>query len=72
VRVRAVAESGEANRAVTELLAKALGVPKRSVRLVSGATARIKQVAVDGNAAALADALRGLTLDSARPKREKD
>ena len=32
VRVRAIAEGGEANRAVTELLAKALGVPKRSVR----------------------------------------
>ncbi len=28
VRVRAIAEGGEANRAVTELLAKALGVPK--------------------------------------------
>ena len=27
VRVRAIAEGGEANRAVTELLAKALGVP---------------------------------------------
>ena len=28
VRVRAIADGGEANRAVTELLAKALGVPK--------------------------------------------
>jgi uncharacterized protein YggU (UPF0235/DUF167 family) len=28
MRVRAIAEGGEANRAVTELLAKALGVPK--------------------------------------------
>lgn len=42
LRVRAAAEGGEANRAVTELLAKRLGVPKRAVRLVSGATARIK------------------------------
>ena len=32
VRVRAIAEGGEANRAVTELLAKALGVPKARVR----------------------------------------
>ena len=31
VRVRAIAEGGEANRAVTDLLAKALGVPKRRV-----------------------------------------
>ena len=30
VRVRAIADGGEANRAVTELLAKALGVPKAS------------------------------------------
>ena len=31
VRVRAIAEGGEANRAVMELLAKALGVPKGEV-----------------------------------------
>ena len=40
MRVRAIAEGGEANRAVTELLAKALGVPKRSVRVLSGTTSR--------------------------------
>ena len=36
VRVRAIADGGEANRAVTELLAKALGVPKARVRILSG------------------------------------
>jgi len=61
MRVRAVAEGGEANRAVTELLARALGVPKSSVRLLSGATSRLKQVAVDGDAAKLGEALRVLT-----------
>jgi uncharacterized protein (TIGR00251 family) len=61
LRVRAVAEGGEANRAVTEYLARALGVPKSSVRLVSGATSRLKQVAVDGDAAKLGEALRVLT-----------
>jgi uncharacterized protein (TIGR00251 family) len=61
MRVRAVAEAGEANRAVTELLAKALGVPKAKVRLVSGATSRLKQIAVDGDPAKLGDALRELT-----------
>ena len=61
VRVRAIAEGGEANRAMMEVLANALGVPKRSVRLLAGANSRIKQVAVDGDATALADALRGLT-----------
>ena len=61
VRVRAIAEGGEANRAVTELLAKALGVPKRAVRLLSGATSRLKQVAVDGDPEQLGAALRKLT-----------
>ena len=61
VRVRAIADGGEANRAVTELLAKALGVPKARVRILSGATSRLKQVAVDGDPATLGDALRRLT-----------
>ena len=58
VRVRAVAESGEANRAVTELLAKTLGVPKARVRILSGVTSRLKQVAVDGDPRALGDTLQ--------------
>jgi uncharacterized protein YggU (UPF0235/DUF167 family) len=61
LRVRAVADGGEANRAVTELLARALGVPKANVRLLSGAASRLKQVAIDGDPAKLADALRALT-----------
>jgi|SRR5579871_4569460 len=61
LRVRAVAEGGEANRAVTEFLARALGLPKASVRLISGATSRLKQVAVDGDAEKLGEALRILT-----------
>ena len=61
VRVRAVAEGGEANRAVTELLAKALHVPKAKVRLLSGATSRLKQIAVDGDPKSLGEALRALT-----------
>ena len=62
VRVRAITEGGEANRAVTELLAKALHVSKARVRLLSGATSRIKQIAVDGDPAKLGEALRVLTL----------
>jgi uncharacterized protein (TIGR00251 family) len=62
VRVRAIAEGGEANRAVTELLAKALRVPKAKVRLLSGATSRMKQIAIDGDPAKLGEALRVLTL----------
>ena len=61
VRVRAIAGGGEANRAVTELVAKALGVPKARVRILSGTTSRLKQIAVDGDPAKLGDALRKLT-----------
>ncbi|HEY0329738.1 MAG TPA: DUF167 domain-containing protein [Rhodopseudomonas sp.] len=61
VRVRAIAEGGEANRAVTELLAKALGVPKRAVRVLSGTTSRLKQLAVDGDPKQLGETLRRLT-----------
>ena len=61
VRVRAIAEGGEANRAVTELLAKVLGVPRAKVRLLSGVTSRLKQIAVDGDPARLGEALRRVT-----------
>lgn len=61
VRVRAIADGGEANRAVMELLAKALGVPKASVRMMSGTTSRLKQIAVDGDPAKLGASLRRLT-----------
>jgi len=60
VRVRAIAEGGEANRAVTELLAKALRVPKSHVRVASGVTSRLKQVTVDGDPSRLGDALQAL------------
>lgn len=43
VRVRAVPDKGAANSAVTELLARELGLARRAVRLTSGATARLKQ-----------------------------
>lgn len=60
VRVRAVADGGEANRAVLVLLAKSLGVPKASVSLLSGTTSRLKQVAIAGDPARLTEALREL------------
>jgi uncharacterized protein len=61
VRVRAIADGGEANKAVTELLARALRVPKAGVKILSGATSRLKQVAVAGDPKSLGDALRALT-----------
>lgn len=42
VRVTAAPTDGEANAAVTRLLAKALSLPPRDVVLVSGASARLK------------------------------
>ncbi|MBI5322606.1 DUF167 domain-containing protein [Bradyrhizobium sp.] len=68
VRVRAIADGGAANKAVTELLAKALRVPKASVKILSGATSRLKQVAVDGDPKSLGEALRALTARSSEQK----
>ena len=68
VRVRATADGGAANKAVTELLAKALRVPKASVKILSGATSRLKQVAVDGDPKSLGEMLRALTAKSPEPK----
>jgi uncharacterized protein (TIGR00251 family) len=72
VRVRAIADGGEANRAVTELLAKALGVPKGRVKILSGATSRLKQVAVDGDPRQLGETLRQLTVPKAGGSNAKE
>jgi len=61
VRVRTIAEGGEANRAVIVVIAEALGVAKGKVRIVSGATSRLKQIAVDGDPVKLGERLRKLT-----------
>ena len=54
VRVTAVPDKGKANAAVIGLLAKALGVSKSALTLVSGDTARLKTIEVAGDPAALA------------------
>ena len=48
LRVAAAAADGAANAAVVALLARALGRPKSSVRIVRGDTARVKQIEVEG------------------------
>ena len=48
VRVTAPPVEGRANAALERLLAAALGVPARAVRIVSGARGRQKTVVVDG------------------------
>jgi uncharacterized protein YggU (UPF0235/DUF167 family) len=47
-RVGAPAVDGAANQALIRLLADELGVPKRDVRIVAGASSRTKLVVVDG------------------------
>lgn len=48
VRVAEPAVDGRATAATLQALASAFGVPRRSVRLVSGATSRTKIVEIEG------------------------
>lgn len=48
VRVSAAAADGAANAALAAFLAKTLGRPKSAVRIVSGETARLKMLEIDG------------------------
>lgn len=56
VRVTAAPTDGAANKAVIKLLAKALGVPRGAVSIVSGTTSRHKRLRIEGlEASAIAD-----------------
>lgn len=57
VSVTARAVDGQANAAVVERLAAALGCPRREIEIVSGATGRSKVVEIPDACAALASAL---------------
>ena len=59
---------GAGKSSVGKRVAKALGVPKARVKLLSGATSRLKQVAVDGDPKGLGETLRKLT--AAKPNQE--
>jgi len=48
VRLKSPPVEGAANDELVELLAKALGVPRRAVTITGGAHARTKRVNVDG------------------------
>jgi uncharacterized protein (TIGR00251 family) len=48
VRVMAPAVEGAANNALIRLLAEEVGVSRRDVRIVAGATSRQKLVVIDG------------------------
>jgi uncharacterized protein (TIGR00251 family) len=65
VSVTAAPADGAANQAVIKLLAKALGVPKGAVTLVSGATSRHKRLRIAGlEASAIAARWPGASLRS--------
>ncbi|HAY06229.1 MAG TPA: DUF167 family protein [Hyphomonas sp.] len=49
IRVRARPEDGAANAAVEAVVAKALGLPKSAVRVVTGAKTRIKGLEIEGS-----------------------
>lgn len=58
-RVSAPPVDGEANLALERLLAKALGLPRSAVSIIAGATARLKQVDIEGLDQGQAEALLG-------------
>jgi uncharacterized protein YggU (UPF0235/DUF167 family) len=58
-RVRALPAEGEANAALTVLLAKRLRVPKSAVTIAAGHSARVKQVRIAGDPDALAREIDG-------------
>ena len=60
VRVKAVPDRGKANDAVIALLARALAVPKSSVTLLSGETARLKTIGIEDDPDLLLQRLQGL------------
>jgi uncharacterized protein YggU (UPF0235/DUF167 family) len=62
VKVRAQPEKGKANEAAIELLAEALGLPKRSFAIIAGETDRLKTVRIAGDAAAIHQKLNDLIL----------
>ena len=60
-RVRAAPEKGKANTALERLMAKWTGIPKSRVSLASGATSRLKTIALAGDPDALIAILRQKT-----------
>ena len=58
--VRSVPEDGRANQALIELLSEELGVPRSTLSLVAGHTARLKTVRIEGTGQALERAVAAL------------
>ncbi len=60
VRVTAPPDKGKANKAVTALVASAFGLAKSRVVVVSGETARLKLLRIDGPSSTLASKAKNL------------
>ena len=63
VKVRAQPEKGKANEAAIELLAEALGLPKRAFAITAGETDRLKTVRIAGDPTAIRQKLNDLIQD---------
>jgi uncharacterized protein (TIGR00251 family) len=48
VKVTALPQKGQANRALVELMAQALGIPKSAVDIIRGQSSRSKVIAIQG------------------------
>lgn len=59
-RVTAVPEKGKANKALIELIAKSARLPKSSISVISGDTARKKILRIDGDTEEIAKRLESL------------
>ncbi|WP_267381997.1 MULTISPECIES: DUF167 family protein [unclassified Sphingomonas] len=59
-RLAAAPVEGAANAALLALVARVFGVAKRDVTLIGGQTARLKRIAIAGDAALLARIAAGL------------
>jgi len=77
-RVRAAPVEGEANAALRELIAKALGIAPRQIEVAAGAAARLKRLRIAGDARELDALLDRLTqgtvkavAQDAAPRRRK-
>jgi uncharacterized protein len=65
-RVSAAPSEGEANSALAHLIAKTLRVAPRDVRLVGGATSRIKRILIKGDVRTIVTALEKIGEAAAR------
>ncbi|OJV34666.1 MAG: hypothetical protein BGO24_12970 [Sphingomonas sp. 67-36] len=63
-RIAAPPVDGAANTALIALVARAFGIAKRDVTIVGGESARLKRLAIAGDAEALAERARALYGDA--------